>query len=349
MALVDDLASPTTPPPPHTPATPQPRRLPTPLPLPFPRRKRFVPPPPPAWRGRRGSGAQSSLSRSVKGDRVASPKVERCPSSRLGPRGSTRSPPASWRLTRPAVAALALSLHRTPGALAMGALLTRLLSLIQSSRSCRILMGEWAARDSRPTPAGAFACSSEAGGGRSSPSRLGLDAAGKTTILYKLKLGEVVSTIPTIGFNVETVEYKNISFTVWDVGGNSKIRRAMWKHCYQHSDAVIYVVDSSNAKRLKEAKEELDAIVSVGDDPGGGLPLLFLVLSLPSLECEEVVRLPLLVVANKQDISKALSVQQLSEGLDLRRLDRPWHVQPTCAITSEGVYEALDWLARELA
>ena len=48
---------------------------------------------------------------------------------------------------------------------------------------------------------------------------VGLDAAGKTTILYKLKLGEVVTTIPTIGFNVETVEYKNISFTVWDVGG----------------------------------------------------------------------------------------------------------------------------------
>lgn len=44
---------------------------------------------------------------------------------------------------------------------------------------------------------------------------VGLDAAGKTTILYKLKLGEIVTTIPTIGFNVETVEYKNISFTVW--------------------------------------------------------------------------------------------------------------------------------------
>jgi GTPase SAR1 family protein len=48
--------------------------------------------------------------------------------------------------------------------------------------------------------------------------------AGKTTILYKLKLGEVVTTIPTIGFNVETVEYKNISFTVWDVGSRDKIR-----------------------------------------------------------------------------------------------------------------------------
>jgi len=47
---------------------------------------------------------------------------------------------------------------------------------------------------------------------------LGLDAAGKTTILYRLKLAEVVTTIPTVGFNVETVEYKNINFTVWDVG-----------------------------------------------------------------------------------------------------------------------------------
>lgn len=53
---------------------------------------------------------------------------------------------------------------------------------------------------------------------------VGLDAAGKTTILYKLKLGEIVTTIPTIGFNVETVEYKNISFTVWDVGGQDKVR-----------------------------------------------------------------------------------------------------------------------------
>jgi len=55
--------------------------------------------------------------------------------------------------------------------------------------------------------------------------QVGLDAAGKTTILYKLKLGEIVTTIPTIGFNVETVEYKNISFTVWDVGGQDKVER----------------------------------------------------------------------------------------------------------------------------
>ena len=69
---------------------------------------------------------------------------------------------------------------------------------------------------------------------------VGLDAAGKTTILYKLKLGEIVTTIPTIGFNVETVEYKNISFTVWDVGGQDKIR-PLWRHYFQASyDCTMY-------------------------------------------------------------------------------------------------------------
>ncbi|GBO22853.1 ADP-ribosylation factor 4 [Araneus ventricosus] len=63
---------------------------------------------------------------------------------------------------------------------------------------------------------------------------VGLDAAGKTTILYKLKLGEIVTTIPTIGFNVETVEYKNICFTVWDVGGQDKIR-PLWRHYFQNT------------------------------------------------------------------------------------------------------------------
>ena len=57
----------------------------------------------------------------------------------------------------------------------------------------------------------------------------GLDAAGKTTILYKLKLGKVVTTIPTIGFNVETLNYKNMTFTAWDVSGRGK----MVSKCYK--------------------------------------------------------------------------------------------------------------------
>eukprot|EP00662_Eupelagonemidae_sp_cell21_P001877 gene1877-19270_t len=74
---------------------------------------------------------------------------------------------------------------------------------------------------------------------------VGLDAAGKTTILYKMKLGEIVTTIPTIGFNVETVEYKNIKFTMWDVGGQDKLR-PLWRHYFQNTNGVIFVVDSND-------------------------------------------------------------------------------------------------------
>uniref|UniRef100_A0A672G588 ADP-ribosylation factor 4 n=1 Tax=Salarias fasciatus TaxID=181472 RepID=A0A672G588_SALFA len=80
---------------------------------------------------------------------------------------------------------------------------------------------------------------------------VGLDAAGKTTILYKLKLGEVVTTIPTIGFNVETVEYKNICFTVWDVGGQDKIR-PLWRHYFQNTQGLIFVVDSNDRERVAD-------------------------------------------------------------------------------------------------
>uniref|UniRef100_A0A8D0G395 ADP-ribosylation factor n=1 Tax=Sphenodon punctatus TaxID=8508 RepID=A0A8D0G395_SPHPU len=82
--------------------------------------------------------------------------------------------------------------------------------------------------------------------------RVGLDASGKTTILYKLKLGEIVTTIPSIGFNVETVEYKNISFIVWDVKDQDKIR-PLWHHCFQNTQGLIFVVDSNDHERVNEA------------------------------------------------------------------------------------------------
>merc|ERR1719429_737623 len=84
---------------------------------------------------------------------------------------------------------------------------------------------------------------------------VGLDAAGKTTVLYKLKLGEVVTTIPTIGFNVETVEYRNLNFTVWDVGGQDRIR-PLWRHYFTGTNAVIYVVDSNDRDRTEDARED---------------------------------------------------------------------------------------------
>lgn len=75
---------------------------------------------------------------------------------------------------------------------------------------------------------------------------LGLDGAGKTTILYSLKLGDVINTIPTIGFNVEELNFKTIKFMVWDVGGQEKLRN-LWTHYFDKARALIYVIDSSDS------------------------------------------------------------------------------------------------------
>jgi len=164
---------------------------------------------------------------------------------------------------------------------------------------------------------------------------IGLDAAGKTTILYKLKLGEVNSTIPTIGFNVETVEYKNINFTVWDIGGQD-ILRPLWRHYYQNVDGVIFVVDSADAERLdtstdshSSARDELSKLI-VEDDLRNAVFLFF---------------------ANKQDSDGALKVSQVTERLGIRELCRnhKWFVQGTCALSGEGLYEGLDWLSRTIS
>lgn len=77
---------------------------------------------------------------------------------------------------------------------------------------------------------------------------IGLDAAGKTTTLYTLKLGEVVTTIPTIGLNVETLQFKNLAMTAWDVGGRDKIR-PLYRHYYQNTQGLVFVLDSNDRER----------------------------------------------------------------------------------------------------
>lgn len=77
---------------------------------------------------------------------------------------------------------------------------------------------------------------------------LGLDASGKTTVLYRLKLGEVVTTIPTIGFNVETLNVNNIAMTAWDVGCRDKMR-PLWRHYYPNTQGVVFLVDCSDKER----------------------------------------------------------------------------------------------------
>ena len=154
---------------------------------------------------------------------------------------------------------------------------------------------------------------------------LGLDAAGKTTILFKLKLGEVVESIPTIGFNVETVKFKNCKFNVWDVGGQDKIR-PMWKHYYQNAEGLIFVVDSSDIKRVDKAKDELHRM----------------------LKEEELKDTVLLVMANKQDIG-VMDVKEVIDRMDLTSIKgRPWHCQGTSALSGQGLTEGLTWLHKKL-
>ena len=152
--------------------------------------------------------------------------------------------------------------------------------------------------------------------------------AGKATILYKLKLGEVVTTIPTIGFNVEAIEYGNLTLTVWDIGGQDKIR-PLWRHYYSDTQGVIFVVDSNDRDRLSQAKDELHGL-------------------LDQFELRDAV--VLVSLPNKQDLPNAAPAAQLAEALQLSSLrGRKWYIQARCATTGDGSYEGLDWLKEQLS
>ena len=154
---------------------------------------------------------------------------------------------------------------------------------------------------------------------------VGLDAAGKTTVLYKLKMNEIIATIPTIGFNVETVSpAKNVSFTVWDVGGQDKIR-PLWRHYFSGAQGLIYVVDASDRLRFDEAKNELDWI----------------------LESDEMKEVPVVVLANKQDLPQAATPSDVAMRLGLDKLrNRKWYVQGTSALSGDGIVEAMKELSK---
>lgn len=154
---------------------------------------------------------------------------------------------------------------------------------------------------------------------------LGLDGAGKTSILYKLKLDEQIVTIPTIGFNVETVSHKNLSFTIWDIGGQDKIRK-LWNHYFTNTTALIYVVDANDRERMEEASDELWKILN--DD--------------------EMTGKPVLIFANKQDLPQSISATEMMESLRMMSCrSRPWYIQATCAKSGDGIYEGMEWLSKE--
>ncbi|RYR38506.1 hypothetical protein Ahy_A09g043549 [Arachis hypogaea] len=166
---------------------------------------------------------------------------------------------------------------------------------------------------------------------------VGLDNAGKTTTLYKLHLGEVVTTNPTVGSNVEEVVYKNIRFegcpwigsdhirrsAVWDLGGQERLRTS-WATYYRGTHAVIAVIDSSDRARISIMKDELFRLL--GHD--------------------ELQHSVILVFANKQDIKDAMTPAEITDALSLHSIkDHDWHIQACCALTGEGLYDGLGWIA----
>ncbi|XP_010291520.1 PREDICTED: ADP-ribosylation factor-like protein 11 [Phaethon lepturus] len=149
---------------------------------------------------------------------------------------------------------------------------------------------------------------------------LGLDFAGKSTLLYKLKSGQAVETCPTVGFNVESLQTPcHVSFTLWDVGGQGSLR-ASWPDYLEDTNTLIFVLDSADTARLPEAATALEEA-----------------LSHPSM-----AGVPVLLLANKQEVPGALAPAELRERLRQGRLvGRRWVLRGCSAHTGQGLQEAL--------
>lgn len=157
---------------------------------------------------------------------------------------------------------------------------------------------------------------------------VGLDAAGKTSLLYKLKPKKVEMTIPTIGFNVEHAELcpggggcELISIDAWDVGGRDKLR-PLWRHFYAEKNAVIFVIDSNDRERFPEVKDEIRKIYME----------------------DQLSDLPMLIFANKQDLPHAARASELVEALELQTLRQKWQIFESSCLKNQGIQEGMAWL-----
>eukprot|EP01119_Soliformovum_irregulare_P009366 TRINITY_DN22631_c0_g1_i1.p1 TRINITY_DN22631_c0_g1~~TRINITY_DN22631_c0_g1_i1.p1 ORF type:complete len:187 (+),score=42.74 TRINITY_DN22631_c0_g1_i1:70-630(+) len=158
---------------------------------------------------------------------------------------------------------------------------------------------------------------------------LGLDNAGKTTILKKIN-GEPIDTIsPTLGFNIKTLNYEGYNLNVWDVGGQKSLR-SYWRNYFEENDGVVWVIDSADRRRLQDCQEELQQL----------------------LKEEKLAGASLLIFSNKQDVEGALNEKQIVEMLALEGTigsKRHWHIQACSAVTGDGLLEGMDWLVNDIA
>lgn len=156
---------------------------------------------------------------------------------------------------------------------------------------------------------------------------LGLDNAGKTTLLKSLASEDISHITPTQGFNIKTVQSAGFRLNVWDIGGQRKIR-PYWKNYFENTDVLIYVIDSADRKRFEETGEELNEL----------------------LEEPKLSGVPLLVYANKQDLLNSATAAEVSEGLNLNGIrDRVWQIQSCSATEHEGVKDGMEWAMKQMS
>ncbi len=126
---------------------------------------------------------------------------------------------------------------------------------------------------------------------------------------------------------MKTVKYNNISFTEWDIGGPAEFRNFMTQY-YPNTAGVVFVVDSSDSDRIALARDEFHQMIN-------------------NTALSEI---PVLIFANKQDLPNAMSVGEIVNGYGLFSMrSHAWYSQGCCATTGDGLYEGLDWLAKEVA
>merc|ERR1711920_413371 len=151
---------------------------------------------------------------------------------------------------------------------------------------------------------------------------LGLDNAGKTTILKKMSEEDISHIQPTQGFNIKSLVKDGMKLNVWDIGGQKTIR-PYWSNYFESSDALVYVIDSSDKRRLEESGQELRELLA--EDKLGGLPVL--------------------IFANKQDLLQATPADEISDCLNLSAIsDRVWIVQACSAKDGTGLQEGMEWI-----
>ncbi|GMH59052.1 hypothetical protein TrRE_jg261 [Triparma retinervis] len=158
---------------------------------------------------------------------------------------------------------------------------------------------------------------------------LGLDNAGKTTILKSFNGEDINSISPTLGFNIKTLEHRGYTLNCWDVGGQQTIR-SYWRNYFEQTDGVIWVVDSADRVRMGDCKREL--IDLMGQEKLAGASLM--------------------IFANKQDLRGAMSRDQIREvlGLDGKEFEnRHWGIFGCSAVTGEGLLEGMDWMTEDIS